>query len=115
MKKLGKKKTFMCSLMIAVALLLANLPIQAQSRPGGMFGEQDYSTSSEGLMGKGGSTVGGDITGHGFGTTNGNITGQTFGDDAPLGSGLFVLLAAGVGYASMKSRTKQNKQNRKEN
>ena len=41
-----------------------------------------------------------------------NVTNQTFG--APLGSGLFTLLLAGVGYAKMKS-SKRNNNNEKEN
>ena len=68
--------------------------------------------SINGLMNRSESTVGGCFTGQGFGATNGNITGQTFG--APLGGGLFVLLAAGAGYATMKSKkTQKQNQNRK--
>ncbi len=110
-----KKKTLVFSLLVAAGMLLStNLSAQEQSRSGGLFGEPS-STPSNGMMGRGSSSVGGDLIGQGFGATNGDITGQTFGDDALLGSGLFVLLAAGAGYASIKSRKKQNKQNRKEN
>lgn len=78
--------------------------------------------STNGLMNRSESTIGyfssqgfgaanGSLTGQGFGVTNGNITGQTFG--VPLGSGLFVLLTAGIGYSALKSK-KTTKQNRKE-
>ena len=109
-----RKKTIVFSILVAVGMLLpASLSAQDQqgSRPGGLFGENTTSTSN-GLMNRSASTVGGNFTGQGFGATNGNITGQTFG--APLGGGLFVLLAAGVGYATMKSKkTQKQNQNRK--
>ena len=104
---------------------MAILPVtsvQAQGILGDLldeyYAEKDQqSNNSGGVMGRGTVAVGVDLTGQGFGATNGDITGQTFGENTPLGSGLFVLLAAGAGYASMKSRKKQNKQtkqNRKE-
>ncbi len=108
-----KKKTLVFSLLIAAGMLLPmNLSAQEHNgRPGGLFGVA-VPTESNGLMGRSESTAGGHFTGQGFGATNGNITGQTFGDNAPLGSGLFVLLVAGAGYATIKSREKH--QNRKE-
>jgi hypothetical protein len=110
MDKMRKKKTLVLSAAIA-SMLLPPLTMNAQYDEH-KYGLQPWFKSS--LMRREGSTVGGDINAQGFGATNGNITGQTFGDDAPLGSGLFVLLAAGAGYSTMKSRKKQNKQNRKE-
>jgi hypothetical protein len=109
-----RKKTIVFSILVAAGMLLsANLSAQEQQsgRHGGLFGE-NAPEASNGLMNRSGSTVGGSFTGQGFGATNGNITGQTFG--APLGGGLFVLLAAGAGYATMKSKkTKKQNQNRK--
>ena len=103
-------------LMAAMAAgLLGSPALSAQEqngRPGGLFGENNASTSN-GLMGRSGGTAGGYFTGQGFGATGAELTGQTFGEEAPLGSGLFVMLAAGAGYATLKSRKKQ--QNRKEN
>ena len=128
MDKRRQKKAIVL-LILATAGMLLPAQLSAQDlfgRRGDSSGAQVLSTSSNGLMDRGsGSASGditgqgfgatnGDITGQGFGATNGNITGQTFGDNAPLGSGLFVLLAAGAGYATMKSRKKQSKQNRKE-
>lgn len=113
MDKKRKKKNLAFSLLLAAGMLLpSHLPAQEQNdRPGGLFGET-APTASDGLMRRNEGTAGGYFTGQGFGATSGNITGQTFG--APLGSGLFVMLAAGAGYATMKSKKKQNKQNRKE-
>ena len=96
----------------AVLLSSANMSAQEQhGRQGGLFGENTSNTSN-GLMDRNRGTIGGDLNGQtfGFGATNGNITGQTFG--APLGSGLFVLLATGAGYATLKTK-KTQKQNRK--
>ena len=109
--KKKRKKTFVLSAAIA-SMLLPPLTMNAQYDEH-KYGLQPWFKSS--LMRREGSTVGGDINAQGFGEINGEITGQTFG--APLGSGLFVMLAAGAGYATMKSRKKQNnqnKQNRKE-
>ena len=109
---MSKKRTLVFSLLVAAGMLLStNLSAQEQDRPGGLFGEPSV-TPFNGMMGRGSGSAGGDLTSQGFGSTNGDITGQTFGDGVPLGSGLFVLLAAGAGYATMKSRRKQN---RKEN
>ena len=109
-----RKKTIVLSILVALGMLLpASLFAQEQQggRHGGLFGENTPSTSN-GLMNRSESTVGGNFTSQGFGATNGNITGQTFG--APLGGGLFVLLAAGAGYATMKSKkTQKQNQNRK--
>lgn len=108
-----KKKTLVFSFLVAAGMLLSsNLSAQEQNgRPGGLFGEA-VPTESNGLMDRSEVSAGGYFTGQGFGATNGNITGQTFGDNAPLGGGLFVLLAAGAGYSTIKSRKKH--QNRKE-
>ena len=114
-------------LLLAAIVLLFPIGITAQN---GMFqrgvpDEAHYGNgNTNGLMNRSESAVGGyfsgqgfgatngSLTGQGFGVTNGNITGQTFG--TPLGSGLSVLLAAGAGYATIKSRKKQKQnQNRK--
>ena len=109
MKK-ARKKAIVFSLLVAMgALLPANLPAQTQERHGGLFGSSS-DNSSTGMLDRSVDVVGSNLNGQGFGATNCDITGQTFGDDVPLGSGLFVLLAAGVGYATIKSRKKQNRE-----
>lgn len=104
--------------------VLSLLPV-SMSAQDGLFqrGDADEATygngSTNGMMGRSEGAVGGyftgqgfgatsgDLTGQGFGVTNGNITGQTFG--APLGSGLFFLLTAGIGYSALKSKKNQNR------
>ena len=109
-----KKKTLAISLLMAAGILWPiSLSAQEQGSHGGLFGDY-YLNSSSGIFGRGSSTLEGDLDGQSFGETNGDITGQTFGDDAPMGSGLFIMLAAGAGYATLKTKKKQNKQNRKE-
>ena len=107
MDKKRKKKAIALLLLVSTGLLLpSNLPAQEQNgRPGGLFGTS-IPMASNGLMDRSEVSAGGYFTGQGFGATNSNITGQTFG--APLGSGLFVMLAVGAGYATFKSRKKQN-------
>lgn len=102
-----KKKSIVFLFLFAAGMLLpASLSAQEHnSRPGGLFGGSS-SSYSNGLMEKSRNSLYGDVNGQSFGENNGNITGQTFG--APLGSGLFVLLAAGAGYSVLK-RKKQNK------
>ena len=108
-----RKKVIAFSLLVAMCVLLsANVSAQSQERPGGLFGYNSNTFSTSGMMSRRNDMVGSNLNGQGFGATEGNITGQTFG--APLGSGLFVLLVAGAGYATLTSKKKQQ-QNRKEN
>lgn len=89
---------------------------EAYYNNGNTNGLMNRNTSALGgyFTGQGFGATNGNITGQGFGVTNGNITGQTFG--TPLGSGLFVMLAAGAGYVTFKSRKKQKQnQDRKGN
>ena len=97
--------------------VLSLLPVGMSAQDGlfrrGVVDEANYGNgSTNGMMGRSEGAVGGYFTGQGFGTTNGNITGQTFG--APLGSGLFLLLTAGIGYSAIKSKKTKRNQNRKE-
>lgn len=108
-----RKKAIAFSFLVAMCVLLhANVSAQSQERPGGLFGSMSNASTTSGIMNRSNDVVGSNLNGQGFGATEGNITGQTFG--APLGSGLFVLLVAGVGYATLKARKKQQ-QTRKEN
>lgn len=107
-----RKKAIAFSFLVAMCVLLSvNVSAQSEERPGGLFGSMS-NTSSNGMMNRSNDVVGSNLNGQGFGATEGNITGQTFG--APLGSGLFILLVAGAGYATLKAKKKQQ-QTRKEN
>ena len=105
-------KKFKMKPKVLLAMAVLSLLPFCMSAQEGMFrrGVADEANSGNGningLMGRSEGAVGGYFTGQGFGVTNGNITGQTFG--TPLGSGLFVMLAAGAGYVTIKSRKKQN-------
>lgn len=104
MKKKSKKKTIVFSLLVGTVLLLNTmLPAHAQSRPGGLFGDPIFSSSSsDGLMDRG-TSYGATLNTQDFGTTpNTGITVEDF--DAPLGGGMLILLAAGAGYATLKRR-----------
>lgn len=106
---------------LLLAMLLALfLPMSAQpNEPQGLFGRggnrdsgsvsnQGLGIIQGGLMNQGFGATDGNVTNQGFGATHGGITNQTF--DTPLGSGLFVLLVASVGYAKLK--IKKSKSNR---
>ena len=105
----NKKKN---RLLLLMMMLILFLPMTAQQyEPNGMFGRggnRDGTGISGGVMNQGFGATDGNVTNQGFGGTHGGITNQTF--DTPLGSGVFVLLAAGVGYATLK--TKKRKPNR---
>ena len=123
MKKQKKfLKTIALSMVLAAGLLSpATLPAQEQhARQGGLFGHPGGTfgdAAFNGLMDRSGDMIGGNLTGQGFGSSGAELTGQTFGEEEelPLGSGLFVLLAASAGYATLKTKKKQQEQNRKEN
>ena len=110
------KKRMKPKMMLLAAAVASLSPIGAIAQEGlfhrGVSAEAYYGhVSKNGMFDKSGGNTEGNLTGQGFGATGANLTGQTF--NAPLGSGLFVMLAAGAGYVTIKSRKKQNKQNRK--
>ncbi|GEM_PF-3298363 len=98
--------------LIVLAMSVAlSVPIVASAQ-GGLFQRGEESGQNVGFLRNGGEAI--SLTNQTFGNpTDGvNVTNQTFG--APLGSGLFTLLLASVGYAAMKSNKRNNK-NKKEN
>lgn len=125
-----RKKARTLALLMAMAVGLASPPTAAaQHEGGGLFGRghNDRTSSGEvngsGVLNQGfGGTTGG-LLNQGFGGTQGGLGNQNFGGthggitnqgfDVTIGSGLFVLVAAGAGYASLKKRNKkQNKKNK---
>ncbi|MBO6025524.1 MAG: hypothetical protein J6P83_11840 [Bacteroidales bacterium] len=93
--KTNKKamKTLVFSLGLA-AMTLTATNLNAQNRPGGMFGSNQSKEASQGGLMKNGTR--GDFTG--------DITNQGIGQTAPLGSGLLILLGAGLGYVALKKK-----------
>jgi len=100
MKKHNKKlKGLVFSLGLAAMTLTAN-NLNAQNGDG-MFGRgatsSDYAVSSseESLLQRGGAADA---------TINVGITNDNFEDDAPLGSGIAILLGAALGYMALKKK-----------
>jgi len=101
-----------------VALLLATLLLPAVAKAqqsGGLLGygpQPDYGNRDGGLSGgvfnQGFGGTEGSLFNQGFGGIESGITNQGFGE-TPVGSGLFVLLAAGAGYVAFKTKTKKTK------
>lgn len=115
MKTTKSLKTVAFALGLA-AMLVPAKAVVAQGRPGGLFGSQNAPTEKKGgsMLMRDGSTsgLGFNIGVEQFGGENGGGTGgynigtEQFGD-APLGSGLFIMAAAGAAYAFSKKRKKQ--------
>lgn len=102
--------------MLAMVMTLS-IPIVATAQ-GGLFqrGDEPAGPRSSGAaaltnQGFGNPLDGSIVTNQTFGNpTDGvNVTNQTFGGDTPLGSGLFTLLLASVGYAAINKQKKQQK------
>lgn len=94
MKK-RKLKVLLLSLMMAIGLMLPSTG-HAQNDQFFKNGEDLYNNRAE---------AGGNITNQTFGSNGYNLTNQTFGQDpAPLGSGLLIMMMAGLGYAIVKKQ-----------
>ena len=122
MKTTKSLKTVAFALGLA-AMTLPATTLNAQGRPGGLFGTNAPTEQSQGgsMLMRNGSGTGRSTTSFNIGTgqfggdagqTGGNygIGIGTFGQDsstAPLGSGLFIMAAAGAAYAFSKKRKKQ--------
>ena len=122
MKKQTNKRGKAVALSLAMATALS-LPFGALGQ--GLFGEVGDSGGDHGLLGRGNrGTMEGTFTHQTFGNDydgtfmhqtfgnnhEGNFTHQTFGNGVPVGSGMLILLSAGLGYAAAK-RKHQNKKN----
>ena len=117
MKTTKSLKTVAFALGLA-AMTLPATTLNAQGRPGGLFGTNAPTEQPQGgLMGvrSGSSTsfnIGTGQFGGDGGSTGGNygINIGTMGEEpptSPLGSGLFIMAAAGAAYAFSKKRKKQ--------
>ena len=103
----NKKKNRLLLLAMMLALFL---PMTAQPDGShGLFGRggnRDDIGVSGSVVNQGFGATDGNVTNQGFGGIDGGITNQTFG--TPLGSGLFVLLVAGAGYATLKTKKRKS-------
>ena len=90
MKKFSeKRKEFIIAAAIVMTMLLP-MTTNAQTKMDGFFewsGDDNYSNRD--------TSVSGDFI---------NAHNQSFGDNAPLGSGLLIMVATGLGYALLKKK-----------
>ncbi len=119
MNKPKSLKAIVLSMALTAGMLSsANATAQEAARPGGLFGGGSFFDEFVGLFADDRGEENGtgfDISTELFGGENGggeggfNIDTEQFGgdEDAPLGSGLFILAAAGAAYAFSKKRKKQ--------
>lgn len=113
MRSKTKKGTIMLILVMIACLLSIPLKSQEQNgKYGGLFGTEDH-TESFGLLGRGGSSLYDGFSLQNFGEDGNDLTLQTFGEEVPIGSGMLILIAAGIGYAKRKTSIKTN--DKKEN
>ena len=86
------KKVFLLALALT-ALTVVPTTMFAQDVRGGLFGYQSYEENAGGLMNQNrdsGLTIG--------------VNTENFGETAPLGSGIAIMLLAGVGYVALKKK-----------
>lgn len=89
-----KQKAFVLSVTMA-ALMLSPITSNAQYREN-QYGLQEWGKTS--LLGK---QEGGNYR---SGETSGEITNYGIGETVPVGSGLLILLGAGLGYVALKKK-----------
>ena len=116
--KKSKAKTVVLSLVIAASL---SLPLGSYAQDGlfqrGVSDEVYYGAGGNyGLMqSKSRDVVSGVFAKQTFGANyEGTFINQTFGQNAPLGSGLFILLTAGMGYVARSRRKEKLSQTKTE-
>ena len=87
------KKLKAIALSLGLAAMMAPATMTAQNNGGGLFGkgQSEESVNSRGMLNIN------DNTGNGISTGN-------FGEEAPLGSGLALLIGAGLGYEALKKK-----------
>ena len=102
-----KEKTKIIALLIAMAVGQV-LPSMAVAQPGGgVFVRGDYQAERDGML-RGNDRDGVfNVGNEPFGAAGSHIGNEPF--SAPVGGGIALLVAAGIGYATFKS--KQDKQN----
>ena len=88
-----KPKAAVLSLALAILMLSAN-SLNAQEKPGGLFGGNNQTERNEGPMLRSGSK-----SGEGIG-----LGGAENENPTPVGSGIVVLTAIGAGYALLKRK-----------
>ncbi len=96
MKNTKNRKAFVLSVAMAM-LMLSPITSNAQYRED-RFGLQDWGQTS--LMGK---QAGGNYR-SGESSVSGGISNYGIGETVPVGSGLLILIGAGLGYVALKKK-----------
>ena len=110
MNKTRKKKDIVLSLGLA-SMMFAATNLNAQINRGLLQNPYKEQGDESGMLRR--STRNANIGIEAFGATEVNINAEDFG--SPVGNGVLILLAAGVGYATMKKKNTNNiKNERKE-
>jgi hypothetical protein len=121
MNKPKSLKAIVLSMALTAGMLSsANATAQEAARPGGLFGGGSFFDEFEGLFAENGDRGAGNGTGFDISTGlfggNGGDAGGNYGinigtmgqdEETPLGSGLFIMAAAGAAYAFSRKRKKQ--------
>ena len=88
--------------LVAAAAMALSLSTNASAQ--GLFNSSFGHSGSGGVgnssFGQSGNT---DVNNNSFGQSDGNVNNQNFGK-APLGSGILIMVAAGVGYAVIRRK-----------
>lgn len=105
-----KLKAIGLSFVLAAGMLLPMNIFAQDDSPGGLL---NYNGASENqdlsLFGRGNGLFEG-LSLQDFGENEDDLTLQNFGEaETPLGGGWLIMIASGIGYATMKSRKKQTK------
>lgn len=102
-----RSKKTLKALVLSIGLAAMTFPLDAQVINHGLLKNPYKEQSGTGAMLKHRSQGGYNVSTEQFGSgTNGvyNIGTEQFGNDAPLGSGLFIMAAAGAAYALKKRK-----------
>ena len=107
-----KLKTIALSLGLATMMLPASAMAQKTTvRPGGLFGLNDqygislvYQTRPEGLFGRNNQSGASILYRTEEKVLDLNVGIQPFQEPAPLGSGIVILIGAGLGYVALKKK-----------
>ena len=89
-------KSIVFAMVVAAGMLLPASSFAQEGAKGGMFGRGDIFES--------GGLFRGLMDAQGDGDPEFDITNQGIGEEAPLGSGLVILLGAGLGYVALKKK-----------
>ena len=92
-----QKKTLKASVLSLAMAALMLLPLTTNAQ----YNENKYGLQEWGQTSLLGRQDGGDRSG---GTSSGEISNYGIGQSVPLGSGIIVLLGAGLGYAALKKK-----------